>query len=182
LVAGLLTSLATLTHINGVFLVLLTSLILIEEKEKLKNVAISFVIGCLGIISYMIYLWSKYHNPFEFIAAQHDHGWLRHSILGQLGSFSVVDYILAITIIVSIIYWWRRRKSFAIYSFFYLLIPIIGGQFGGYPRYALMAFPIQFMLYDFFRNKQLAYQIMLIIFSISWAYFMLEFAAGYIVG
>jgi len=182
LVAGLLTALATLTHINGAFLVILVVLILLEEKERVRNIVISFVVGCLGLIAYMAYLWAKYRNPFEFIAAQHDHGWLRHSILGSLGDFSAVDYILVIVIIMSIIYWWKRRRSFAIYSFFYLLIPIIGGQFGGYPRYSLMAFPVQFMLYDYLKDKKFAYQLILILFSIGWTYFMIEFAAGYIVG
>jgi hypothetical protein len=182
LIAGTLTSLATLTHINGGFLVILIALILLEEKERVRNVAISFVVGCLGIIGYMAYLFTKYRNPFEFIAAQHDHGWLRHSVIGNLDKFSAVDYILAIAIIMSIIYWWKRRRSLAIYSLFYLLIPIIGGQFGGYPRYTLMAFPLEFMLYDYLRDKRFAYQLLLILFSIGWTYFMLEFAAGYIVG
>jgi Gpi18-like mannosyltransferase len=182
LLAGVLTALATLTHINGGFLVILVALILLEEKERIANVVISFVVGCLGIIGYMAYLWVKYHNPFEFIAAQHDHGWLRHSLLSQLGNFSAVDYILAIAIIISIIYWWNRRRSFSIYSIFYLLIPIVGGQFGGYPRYTLMAFPVQFMLYDYLKDKRFIYQLMLILFSIGWTYFMVEFAAGYIVG
>lgn len=180
--AGLLTAFATLTHINGVFLVVLVAMILYEEKEKLRNIATSFIIGCLGIIAFMAYLWAKFSNPFEFIVAQHNHGWLRHSILGRLGSFSSLDYLLAIAIIISIIYWWKRRKSFAVYSFFYLLIPAVGGQFGGYPRYTLMIFPLQFMLFDYFRDKKMAYQIILILFSIGWTYFMLQFAAGYIVG
>lgn len=182
LLAGLLTMFATLTHINGVFLAVFIALILIEEKQKLKNVVSTFLIGFSGLVTYMISLWVKFRNPFEFIAAQHDHGWLRHSFISQLGSFSVNDYILAGLIIMSVIYWWKRRKSFAVYSFFYLLIPIIGGQFGGFPRYSLMAFPVQFMLYDYFRNKKIGYQLLLVLLTISWTYFMLDFAAGYIVG
>jgi len=44
-----------------------------------------------------------------------------------------------------------------------------------------MIFPIQFMLYDYFRKKKLGYQIILILFGISWTYILLQFAAGYIV-
>ena len=182
LVSGILTLFAGLTHINGIFLAVFIALILFEEKQKLKHVFYYFLIGCSGLISYMAYLWVKFHNPFEFIVAQHDHGWLRHSFISHLGSFSVNDYILALAIILSVIYWWKRRKSFAIYSFFYLLVPIIGGQFGGFPRYSLMAFPLQFMLYDYFKNKKIGYQILLVGLTIAWAYFMLEFASGYIVG
>jgi len=179
--ASILTALAGMTHINGAFLLILIALILIEEKEKLRNILVSLVIGSLGLVSYMSYLWVHYHNPLEFISAQHDHGWLRHSLLSRLNSFSRLDFVLAILIIVSVIYWWKRRKSFAVYSLLYLLIPLIGGQFGGFPRYTLMVFPLQFMIYDYFRNRKLGYQLVLIIISISWIYILLRFAAGYIV-
>jgi hypothetical protein len=81
------------------------------------------------------------------------------------------------------IYWWKRRKSFAVYSGLYLLIPLVGGQFGGYPRYTLMVFPLQFMLFDYFRDKKFALMpsVVLIFFAIGWAYILLQFAAGYVV-
>ncbi len=180
-IASFLTTLACVTHVNGVFLLILVGLILIEQKEKLRNVFIGLVIGSIGMISYMGYLWAHYHNPFEFISAQHNHGWLRHSLFSHLNSFSGVDFIFALVTIAAVIYWWKRRKSFAIYSFLYLLIPLIGGQFGGFPRYTLMIFPLQFMFYDYFRNEKLGYQIVLILFSIGWTYILLQFAAGYIV-
>ena len=178
---ALLTALATATHINGVFLLVLVTLILIEEKEKLRNIFISLAVGSLGLVSFMGYLWVRYHNPLEFISAQHNHGWLRHSFLGRLGSFDRVDFLMAFLILVTAMYWWKRRKSFAIYSFLYLLIPIIGGQFGGFPRYTLMVFPIQFMLYNYFRNKKFGYQLILVLFTIGWTYILLQFAAGYVV-
>lgn len=181
LATALLSALATVTHTNGVFLLILVTLILIEEKEKLKNVLVTLIIGSLGLVGYMVYLWVHFKNPFDFIAAQHDHGWLRHSLLSRLGSLSTLDIILGVTIIITIIYWWKRRKSFAIYSLLYLLIPLVGGQFGGFPRYTLMIFPIQFMLYDYFRSKKLGYQLLLIVFSVGWTYLLLQFAAGYIV-
>jgi len=181
LIAGLLTALATITHTNGVFLLILITLILIEEKQRLKNVLVTLVVGSLGIVAYMAYLWAHFNNPLDFIAAQHDHGWLRHSLLNRLGSFSALDIVLGITIIITIIYWWKRRKSFAIYSLLYLLIPLVGGQFGGFPRYTLMIFPIQFMLYDYFRSKKFGYQLLLIVFSVGWTYLLLQFAGGYIV-
>ena len=179
--SSVMAALAGATHTNGVFLLVLVALILIEEKEKLRNVFITLVVGSLGLISFMGYLWIKFKNPLEFIAAQHDHGWLRHSLISRLSSFSSVDFLCAILIIASAIYWWKRRKSFAIYSLIYLLIPLIGGQFGGFPRYTLMVFPIQLMLYDYFKNKKLGYQLVLILFTIGWTYVLLQFAAGYIV-
>jgi len=170
--AGLLAMLTTATHITGVFLLLLVVLILIEEREKIWNVFITLVIGSLGLLSYMTYLLFRYHNPLEFINAQTDHHWLQNALISKLSSFGMIDYILAIIIILTTVYWWRRRKSFAIYSGLFLLIPLIGGQFGGYLRYALMVFPLQFMLFEHLRNKKFAYTVILILFGMGWTYIM----------
>ncbi len=178
---ALLAMLATATHINGVFLLLLVALILIEEKERIRNVFITLGVGSLGLISYMAYLLFHYHNPLEFIKAQKGHHWLQGSIISKLGSFGAIDYLMLLAILWTTIYWWKRRKSFAIYSGLYLLIPLIGGQFGGYPRYVLMIFPLQFMLYEYFRNKGFVYTAILMLFAIGWAYVLLQFAAGYII-
>jgi Gpi18-like mannosyltransferase len=181
ILSGVMAALAGATHTNGVFLLIFIGLILLEEKEKLRNILFSLVIGSLGIVSYMTYLWIKFKNPFEFLTAQHDHGWLRHSLLTQTGSFSGVDLLFAVLIIVTAVYWWNKRKSFSIYSLSYLVIPLLGGQFGGFPRYTLMVFPIPFMLYDLFKNNKLGYQVALLLMTIGWTYIFLQFAAGYII-
>jgi Gpi18-like mannosyltransferase len=177
---GLLAALATATHINGAFSLLLVVLILIEERERVRNVFITLVIGSLGLISYMTYLLFRYHNPLEFIDAQKDHHWLQSPLISQLGSFGIIDYTLVVIIILTTVYWWKRRKSFAIYSGLFLLIPLVGGQFGGYPRYTLMVFPLQFMLFEYFRNKKFAYAVVLILFGMGWTYITLRYAAGYV--
>lgn len=181
LIAGLLSALATSTHLNGVFLLILIGLILLEEKEKLKNIFITLVIGSLGLVSYMLYLWAKFKNPFEFITAQHQHGWLRHSLLSQITTIPKLSILCVILIILAAVYWWRKRLSFSIYSLSYLLIPILGGQFGGFPRYTLMIFPIPFMFYDIFKKNKLGYELVLVLSSIVWIYLLLQFAAGYII-
>jgi Gpi18-like mannosyltransferase len=178
---ALLAMLSTATHINGVFVVLLVALILYEEKEKIRNVLLTLVIGSLGLISYMGYLITKYHNPLEFIGAQKDHHWLEKSVISRLSEVSVLDYVLVFAIIWTTLYWWRRRKSFAIYSALYLLIPILGGQFGGYPRYILMVFPLQFMIFEYVKNKKFAYMVVLVLFGMSWTYTLLHYASGYVV-
>jgi hypothetical protein len=128
----------------------------------------------------MTYLLFRYHNPLEFIDAQKDHHWLQSPLISQLGSFGIIDYTLVVIIILTTVYWWKRRKSFAIYSGLFLLIPLVGGQFGGYPRYTLMVFPLQFMLFEYFRNKKFAYAVVLILFGMGWTYITLRYAAGYV--
>ena len=174
---------ATATHPNGIFLLLLSGLILIEEKERIRNVFITLIVGSLGLVSYMVFLLFRYHNPLEFLVrAQQDHGWFSTLLISRLGSFNNINFVFAIAVLLAAIYWWKRRKSFAIYSGLYLLIPLVGGQFGGFPRYSLVIFPLQFMIYEYFRDKKLAYQIIMIMFSVSWTYITLHYAAGYVVG
>ncbi len=180
--AGLLTMIATATRVNGVFIVIFIGLILYFNKQKIKDVILSMTIGSLGIISYMSALLIRFHNPIEFIKTQQNHGWLQHSFLNNLVHISTLNLLFLLPVIVSIVYWWKKDKSFSIYSFLYLLIPIIGGQFGGFARYALMVFPVPLMLYDYTKDKQIAYNIILIAFSMGWTYLMIQYVGGYIGG
>ena len=179
--AGLMTMFATAARINGVFIVLFVALILFEEKEKIINIFKASVIGSLGAIFYMIYLYVTRKNPLLFLKAQETHHWLQSSLITKLGSFGWVDYVFALAILWTAVYWWNKRRSFSVFTSLFLLIPIIGGQFGGYPRYVLMAFPLQFMLFDFFKDRKIGYTVILIIFSMAWTYTLLQFAAGYII-
>jgi hypothetical protein len=181
--AGLFSLFATATHINGLFLLVLICAILIEEHEKLWRALVSVVIGSLGLVSYMVFLLIRYKNPLVFIAAQRGHGWLERGYVSRLSVTIDIFNLLAIILLVfTIIYWWNKRKSFSIYAFLYLCIPFIGGQFGGFNRYVLMAFPIQLMLYDKFRKSSLAYTMTIALSCILWGYFMLQYAGGYVGG
>jgi hypothetical protein len=156
-------------------------MILYEEREKLINIVQTFIIGMLGIIGYMIYLKIKFHNALDFITQQRaTHDWLHHTLLPELAHINPLEYLFALAVIITVIYWWPRRKSFAIYSGLYLLIPIIGGTIGGFTRYTLMVFPLQFMIFDVFRKKSFGYAIVLAILAIGWAFFTIGFSAGYI--
>lgn len=179
--AALFVMIASATHINGIVILLLVLLILFEQKEKLRNLAFTAIIGSVGLLSYMAFLWYRYDNPILYVSAQRAHGWLRKSLLQNLGSFGVLDTTLAIAVLIAAIYWWSRRKSFSVYAFLYLLIPLVGGQFGGFPRYTLAIFPLQFMLYGYTKNKPILYLATLVICTVSWVYILMQFAVGYVV-
>ena len=89
------------------------------------------------------------------------------------------NILFLVLILVSGIYWWSRNKSFAIYSLLFLLIPILGKQFGGFSRYVLMDFPIQLMLYGYFRKRKFGYSVCICLTTVLWAYFLFQFAGGY---
>jgi Gpi18-like mannosyltransferase len=179
---ALFTMLATATHITGLFLLALIGLMMIEEKTKFTKIIATLAVGSLGLIGYMIFLTVHFHKPLAFITSQENHGWLKASYSGLPAELSLINLLIIILLIISVFYWWNRRKSFSIYSLLFLLIPIVGGQLGGFNRYTLMAFPVQFMLYERFRGKALSYALVIAIFSILWAHYLFQYAGGYIGG
>lgn len=179
--AAIMVALATITRVNGVFvLILVASILFFKHKQKLSRIIETGFIGSLGLLIYMGALYLRFKNPFEFIKTQQNHGWLQHNLFNQITHISTLNALFLIPVIVSVFYWWKKEKSFSIYSFLYLLIPIIGGQFGGFARYALMAFPVPLMLFDYSRNRQIAYTIIVVLFSMSWVYLMIQYSGGYI--
>ena len=179
--SSVLTAIATATHIRGAFLVILIGSILFESKVKIWKIILSMAIGSIGLIAYMGYLYRHFGNPIEFLKAQEVHGWLHQSIFSQLWAINTVEWFMILGLILSIIYWWNKKKSFSLYSFLFLLIPLIGGQFGGFPRYALMAFPIQLMIFEYTRNKKVLSWFLIGAFAFLWAWFLILFTAGYVV-
>jgi Gpi18-like mannosyltransferase len=169
------------THITGVFVLVLIGLILWEEKAKLSHAVATVITGSLGLIGYMIYLESKFKRPFSFITSQKSHGWLANNYAG-LSGIGLFNIIFIVLIILSAIYWWRKRISLSIYSLLFLLIPIVGQQFGGFNRYVLMVFPVPLMLYDFLRKRPNLYIAVIVLTSLSWAYFLFQYAGGYVGG
>ena len=181
LLTGLFTLFVTATHINGLLILLLVLMILYEEHEKLINIVKTFFLGIIGIGSFMLFLKIKYNNALDFITQQRlVHGWFEQSILPKLLHINPLEYLFVALILLTTIYWWHRRKSFAIYSLIYLLIPVVGGTFGGFTRYTLMIFPLQFMIFDVLRNKSFGYALCLSSFAIGWGFFVLQFAGGFI--
>jgi Gpi18-like mannosyltransferase len=180
--AAFLALLATATHITGAFVVVLVAMILYEQKERLRNIILSMVIGSLGLIGYMAFLINKFNNPLEFITAQQTHGWLVKTAHAHYYGIGWLNVVFVILIILAAFYWWKRRRSLAIYVLLFLLIPIIGGQFGGFNRYVLMAFPVQLMVYGKFRERKTAYTAILCLSVVLWAYFLFQYAGGYVGG
>ena len=177
----LLMLLVALCHITGVFVVLLIALMLLEQKAKIRYMIMELSGGVLGLLGFMAYLKYRFNNPFAFFSSQtHLHGWFLHSYLSLITKASLLNLVFVVLIILAAIYYWNKKRGFAIYSLLFLLIPIAGKQFGGFNRYVLMAFPIQFMLYEYFKNKKAAYPYVLALMAIVWTYTVLQYAAGYI--
>ena len=164
--SSVLLLLAGMCHISAIFILLLVFSLLIEERSKIRYIIANMVSGGLGIMAFMIILKIKYHNALAFISSQKKiHKWLVGGYFNIIKSASILNIVFILLVILAAIYFWKKKKSFSLYSLSYLLIPIIGQQYGGFNRYVLMDFPIQFMLYDYFKNKKQAYIYVILISS-----------------
>ncbi len=182
ILAGILSSLFLITNTYGFLTLLFILLILFEQKQKIVKLITYLGISLIGIIGYSIYLLDKFNSPLAFILSQKSNGWLNGHFTELVSSFNIFTLVFIILLILGAIYWYKKRKSFSIYLLSFLLIPILGNQFGGFNRYVLMAFPLQFMAYDYLKNKALLQKVCLIVLIVTWTYFSLQYGGGYIGG
>ncbi len=173
--------LCPLSHITGLFVIIFDALILWEEKVHPAKILATITCGSAGLIPFMIYLQEKFHNPLSFVTAQEEyHGWLGHKYLLFIQDSGFFNILCVVLIIVTAIYFWKIRKSFSIYSLLFLLIPIVGGQWGGFNRYVLMAFPVQYMLFLVAKKHKHILIPGLILMTVFWAYTAMIYMEGYI--
>ena len=171
-----------ITNIDAALIIFLVFLIMIENRSSIKKIIGYLILSISSIVSYLIYLDHKFNSPLSFLSSQKTQGWLNHNYFELISGLNPFSLLFVILLILSAKYWWTRRKSFSIYSLSFLLIPILGNQFGGFNRYVLMAFPMQFMIYDFLKNKPKLYTFSLVLTTICWSYFVFQYTAGYVGG
>ena len=178
--AAFMAALSSATHVNGVFVAALVGMILLEEGARFLKATAVAAAGVLGLVGYMIYQLDRFHSPLAFLHAQQKHSWLNFGPVHLIGELATLNGLFMLLIIASAVYWWPKRRSFSIYSLFYVLILFVGGKnFSGVGRYALMVFPLQFMAYEYLRDKQLRYTAAVIVTSVLWTFFALRYMGGY---
>ncbi len=179
IISGIFLAFATATHITGLFVLALVLMMAIEQRAKLKDIIVTAIIGSLGVDAFMYYLYHKFRAPLSFITAQKSHGWIDTGYSSIITTVNAINVAFIILIIFTAIYWWHKRRSFAIYSLLFLLIPILGKQFGGFNRYVLVDFPMQLMFYAYLKNKKMAYIIVIAVMGAVWMYTTLQYMGGY---
>jgi Gpi18-like mannosyltransferase len=179
--AGIFLLLANLTHVTGILLITLDILILCEERTPIWKSAAVLLKGAVGAFAFMAFLYVRYHNALAFYESQTQvHEWLGKGYRHLLSSMSGLNALFVVLLVVSAVYFWRRRKSFSVYALLFLLIPILGTQWGGFDRYVLMAFPIPLMMYESLRRKPQAYYAVVVLSAMLWTYTLVQYTAGYI--
>lgn len=200
ILAGLFGALSSATRVVGIIIlpVLFVEYIIRKQKNVKDLLGILFV--PLGIISYAIYNFLRWGNPFYFLQAQGElsNGRAVNAIIlpPQLiyryikifFTVSPAQYDWWIALLEFSVFWfgailiyvmWKQkiRFSYLVFTILGMLIPVVSGTLTGYPRYILPLFPL-FIVMSGVKNK--AFQIIYVGISIILSFMLLAlFARGY---
>lgn len=169
--ASILIAIASATRITGIFLLLVMMWEWGTAKrwryEDLKNSFSSqiwyWLVGSLGLVSYMGYLWQTFGDPLFFLHVQQEFGagrsesivlypqvvWRYLKMLLTVRPidwkyFSIIsEFAAGILPILALIKVWRLiRPSYVVYGLASFLLPTLTGTFSSMPRYILVIWPI----------------------------------------
>jgi Gpi18-like mannosyltransferase len=141
------------------------------KKDWLNIIKIS--LSSLGLLAYMFYLQKTFNDPLYFFYVQSEFGAGREEgliLLPQviwrylkifmtapvdLKMFAYVqEFLFSIGAFCLLIFSWKKvRLSYLLFSLLVLLIPTFTGTFSSMPRYIMVAFPIYFLLGEWFSKK-----------------------------
>lgn len=151
----------SITKLTRIFRSVIHSL-LTQKKE------IMFILlGSIGLISYMLFLYREFGDPLYFFSVQHKFGagrsthlvfylqvvWRYIQILLTVNPWSwlyysiVQEFIFGVGGLVLILYsFFKTRASYATFSLLAFILPTLTGTFSSMPRYALVCFSIFIMI------------------------------------
>ncbi len=167
--AGILGAMATSTRIVGVAMIpaffMEACLLYGKEWSKYKNALLTIFLTCLGIGTYMLFLYQRTGDAFAFFTSLHEvFGDQRSNSLVLLPQvfyryffkiIPVIDYHYLpqvftiylelisgiIFFVLSLVAYFKLRLSYAVYLTVAYLLPTLSGSFSSFPRYALVLFP-----------------------------------------
>ncbi len=200
--AGILAALASATRLVGIFLLpalLLELYIQVSEsitasswQRKIRQTIYAILrdkplalltisLSATGLLSYMIFLNSVFHDPLYFFHVQSEFGGGRQEsiiLLPQvifryikifltfepwnLKFFAIVqEFVLSIfALLILIINYKNIRSSYLLFSLLAFILPTLTGTLSSMPRYILVCFPIYMILGEYFvfrPHKRLLY-------------------------
>ena len=178
-----------------------------NELKKLGNLEIKKLLWTLlipaGLGSYMIYLWTKFKDPFLFLKAQD--AWDRkigfnlggiwqnikdhvHDLIFPSENFAFSlrnDFELmffVIFLILSIFVFIKLRKSYGLYCLLALLIPLATCSLISMTRFTLILFPAFILLARWGAKKTWLNYCIIMLFSMMLSLFTIMFVNWYWVG
>jgi hypothetical protein len=139
------------------------------DRSRLRAITLLPLLSVAGLVSYVIYLWGKFDEPFAFVTAERapgwdlkpgPHTWFKVDFFDRLADYPhdgvwyttglVVQALLALGLLALTPRIVRKFGwAYAVYVVVVLAIPLVGSKdFQGIGRYALAAFPAFAVLGD----------------------------------
>ncbi|OGC68286.1 hypothetical protein A2415_01825 [candidate division WWE3 bacterium RIFOXYC1_FULL_39_7] len=168
---GILGALAAATRVIGIVLLpaLLIEWWLQNDKKKKVNLDLFYLFLIpIGLLTYMYYLAKVAGDPLEFLNSVEIFGDQRSAslimlpqvfyryvfkIIPSLTSYWPVVFVVLIEffigftfLMLSVLGWWKLRKSYWIFMVGGYLVPTLSGSFSSLPRYVLPLFPAFILL------------------------------------
>jgi GT2 family glycosyltransferase len=194
--AALATALATATRVNGIFLVIFLLSKLWQSRAKIGSVVTYLLTACLGILSYMGYLYAQTGDPLAWYRAQS--GWEKSTATWPWVTASnymravtidftpdlthlvvVIELVLSLFLIFLLYKLWRSKlldTSYKYYALFSLALPIATGSLGSMPRFSLTMLPLFLIITRLPKAAQL---IVYLLFVSTAAVGIILFSRGY---
>lgn len=163
--------------------------------RKVKTDILLFFLIPSGVVSYMIYLKSKFGNPLLFVEMEKN--WDRVFIVKKLlrpgfltplftnPIITTLKFIFAPTVLVSALFVglsikaYSIRKSYAIYMLLSILLFVSSGTFDSAIRYCLVLVPGFFVLAKLGEDSPMVDNLILIVFTLFLALFTSSYVNGY---
>lgn len=173
-IAGILTALATASRVQGgiVAIFFLVDYLIARDWKNWKKL-VPVAMSIIGIGSYMLFLWHKFGNPFEFILAQQQWGRLSGNFLTNIISSMTPPYLWYLPVLAVMLFavYKKLGKLWFWYCVLFIAIPISSGRLDSLNRYMVSAPPLflglSLWLESKSQNTQLAY-IVLSVFLVAW--------------
>lgn len=172
---------ACTTRLNGLFLLLFVLLLLLEAKYQLRKIIMYGLAGLIPLGMYMVFLMKEFGNPLQFLVAEKAWNRFGSNYFATLGdTVSAVSVLGFLLLMASVWYFVKRKRwSYVIYLMLYALTPLISGNFDGFSRYILMAFPLHWMVLEVLRRYKALYGPVLAVYAALWCYYLIQFVGGY---
>ena len=163
--AGVFAALAGATRVNGFLILPALALLYLEQIEfKPRRIgwgALFLLVGALGPIVHLTFLWARYGSPFEFWHAQYVHGWGKevpisaafdeikaaikpsNLIIGRGASLTFVQ-ILSPAFLLIVIAWgvWKKKIAWSYATWSLLMAASSYTKWTSAGRYVAVVFPV----------------------------------------
>ncbi|MDO4781232.1 MAG: mannosyltransferase family protein [Candidatus Saccharibacteria bacterium] len=144
--SGVLVALSSATRVHGCLLSIFYLLDFLSVKKRSFNYKklVPIFMAPLGVLSYMLFLWINFGDPFLFVTAQKLYNRLGGNFVETIAASMEPRYAWYLPVISLGLYavYKYLGKAWLVYCSVYILLPLASGRFDSLNRYVLPLVPM----------------------------------------